>query len=199
MPCHTLTPLLWFVLSVFMCVSVCLFVCVVRRVDTVVLVALAVGAVTDRLTLSRDESKVLEFIENIRNKQERKIAAAKMLQHGWRAYYTQRGKKDAQSLHDPMGVPENSILSEPLFYKAALQYAQMRSESVNGFYHTHTHTHTHTENSSSYLAVTCVDVPHTKSTLRAPLLADIGAGRGRGCSPIGVAVVKMSHVRQVVG
>jgi hypothetical protein len=35
----------------------------------VVLVALAVGAVTDRLTLSRDESKVLEFIENIRNKQ----------------------------------------------------------------------------------------------------------------------------------
>ena len=36
---------------------------------TVVLVALAVGAVTDRLTLSRDESKVLEFIENIRNKQ----------------------------------------------------------------------------------------------------------------------------------
>jgi len=37
--------------------------------ETVVLVALAVGAVTDRLTLSRDESKVLEFIENIRNKQ----------------------------------------------------------------------------------------------------------------------------------
>jgi len=35
----------------------------------VVLVALAVGAVTDRLTLSRDESKVLEFIDNIRNKQ----------------------------------------------------------------------------------------------------------------------------------
>ena len=34
-----------------------------------VLVALAVGAVTDRLTLSRDESKVLEFIDNIRNKQ----------------------------------------------------------------------------------------------------------------------------------
>ena len=62
----------------------------------------------------------------------------------------------------------------------------------------HTHTHTHTENSSSYLAVTCVDVPHTKNALRAPLLADIGAGRGRGCSPIGVAVVKMSHVRQVV-
>lgn len=37
--------------------------------SSVVLVALAVGAVTDRLTLSRDESKVLEFIDNIRNKQ----------------------------------------------------------------------------------------------------------------------------------
>jgi hypothetical protein len=39
----------------------------------VVLVALAVGAVTDRLTLSRDESKVLEFIENIRAKQVRTL------------------------------------------------------------------------------------------------------------------------------
>lgn len=38
-----------------------------------VLVALAVGAVTDRLTLSRDESKVLEFIENIRAKQVRTL------------------------------------------------------------------------------------------------------------------------------
>lgn len=33
------------------------------------LVALAVGSVTERLTLTRDESKVLEFIESIRNTQ----------------------------------------------------------------------------------------------------------------------------------
>ena len=157
---------------VLFCLSVCLCVYVVRRVDTVVLVALAVGAVTDRLTLSRDESKVLEFIENIRNKQERKIAAAKMLQHGWRAYYTQRGKKDAQSLHDPMGVPENSILSEPLFYKAALQYAQMRSESVNGFYHTHTHTHarthTHTHTQMRSESVNGFYFSETNASLSAP-------------------------------
>jgi hypothetical protein len=34
-------------------------------------VALAVGSVTERLTLTRDESKVLEFIESIRNTQVR--------------------------------------------------------------------------------------------------------------------------------
>lgn len=39
--------------------------------STVVLVALAVSAVTDRLTLSRDESKVLDFIDNINSKQAR--------------------------------------------------------------------------------------------------------------------------------
>jgi hypothetical protein len=109
-------------------------VAVIAALLAVVLVALAVGAVTDRLTLSRDESKVLEFIENIRNKQDRKIAAAKMLQHGWRAYHGQLAKKGAKGgrLVDESGVPENSILNEPLFYKAALQYAQMRAESVNG-------------------------------------------------------------------
>merc|ERR1712216_511474 len=103
-------------------------VAVIAALLAVVLVALAVGAVTDRLTLSRDESKVLEFIENIRNKQDRKIAAAKMLQHGQRA---ERGAKGGR-LVDESGLPENSILNEPLFYKAALQYAQMRAESVNG-------------------------------------------------------------------
>ena len=109
-------------------------VAVIAALLAVVLVALAVGAVTDRLTLSRDESKVLEFIENIRNKQDRKIAAAKMLQHGWRAYHGQLAKRGAKGgrLVDESGLPENSILNEPLFYKAALQYAQMRAESVNG-------------------------------------------------------------------
>ena len=66
--------------------------------------------------------------------QERKIAAAKMLQHGWRAYLGQTAKRGHRGgrLVDESGVPENSILNEPLFYKAALQYAQMRAESVNG-------------------------------------------------------------------
>jgi len=111
-------------------------VAVIAALLAVVLVALAVGAVTDRLTLSRDESKVLEFIENIRAKQDRKILAAKMLQHGWRAYHSQRAKMDhphRQKIKDSeSGVPENSILNEPLFYKAALHYAQMRAESVDG-------------------------------------------------------------------
>jgi hypothetical protein len=107
------------------------YIAVIAALLAVVLVALAVGAVTDRLTLSRDESKVLEFIDNIRNKQERKVAAAKMLQNGWRAYHEQKAKKPKFD-SEGGGVPENSILNEPLFYKAALQYAQMRAESVNG-------------------------------------------------------------------
>jgi len=53
----------------FVCMCLPFVVSCVWWCETVVLVALAVGAVTDRLTLSRDESKVLEFIENIRNKQ----------------------------------------------------------------------------------------------------------------------------------
>ena len=70
--------------------------------------------------------------------QDRKILAAKMLQHGWRAYHSQRAKMDhRQKMKDSeSGVPENSILNEPLFYKAALHYAQMRAESVDGaLYH----------------------------------------------------------------
>ena len=63
--------------------------------------------------------------------QERKVAAAKMLQNGWRAYHEQKAKKPKFD-SEGGGVPENSILNEPLFYKAALQYAQMRAESVNG-------------------------------------------------------------------
>ena len=57
-----------------------------------------------------------------------------MLQNGWRAYHGQIAKKGAKGgrLVDESGVPENSILNEPLFYKAALSYAQMRAESVNG-------------------------------------------------------------------
>ena len=57
-----------------------------------------------------------------------------MLQNGWRAYHGQIAKKGSKGgrLVDESGVPENSILNEPLFYKAALSYAQMRAESVNG-------------------------------------------------------------------
>ena len=45
----------------------------------VVLVALAVGSVTERLTLTRDESKVLEFIESIRNTQVRPPAGRRRM------------------------------------------------------------------------------------------------------------------------
>jgi len=69
--------------------------------------------------------------------QDRKVAAAKMLQNGWRAYHEQKAKKPKPYAEEG-GVPENSILNEPLFYKAALQYAQMRAESVNGLPPAHT-------------------------------------------------------------
>ena len=70
-------------------------------------------------------------VTSVVGEQERKVAAAKMLQNGWRAYHEQRAKKPKYD-SEGGGVPENSILNEPLFYKAALQYAQMRAESVNG-------------------------------------------------------------------
>ena len=88
------------------------YVAIFAALLAVVLVALAVGAVTDRLTLTRDESKVLEFMDNIRTKQDRKAAAAKMLQHSWRAYarvHNEQKQKYAR-LPTEHGVPENSIL-----------------------------------------------------------------------------------------
>jgi len=150
---------------------------------------LAVGAVTDRLTLSRDESKVLEFIDNIRCKQERKVAAARMMQNGWRAYVREREVYEKKHGFPPpeQERPQNRILNQPVglsptqspiqspshsttalhvtllwsilqvtilhsfgvgcselspmltvllvaqrYYKAALDYAQMRGETVNG-------------------------------------------------------------------
>jgi len=110
------------------------YVAIFAALLAVVLVALAVGAVTDRLTLTRDESKVLEFIDNIRNKQERKVAAARMLQNGWRAYVKEREMYEKKHGFPPpeQDRPQNRILNQPRYYKAALDYAQMRGESVNG-------------------------------------------------------------------
>jgi hypothetical protein len=77
---------------------------------------LAVGAVTDRLTLSRDESKVLEFIDNIRSKQERKVAAARMMQNGWRAYVREREVYEKKHGFPPpeQERPQNRILNQPV-------------------------------------------------------------------------------------
>jgi hypothetical protein len=110
------------------------YVAIIAALLAVVLVALAVGAVTDRLTLSRDESKVLEFIDNIRSKQERKVAAARMMQNGWRAYVREREVYEKKHGFPPpeQERPQNRILNQPRYYKAALDYAQMRGETVNG-------------------------------------------------------------------
>jgi hypothetical protein len=110
------------------------YVAIIAALLAVVLVALAVGAVTDRLTLSRDESKVLEFIDNIRCKQERKVAAARMMQNGWRAYVREREVYEKKHGFPPpeQERPQNRILNQPRYYKAALDYAQMRGETVNG-------------------------------------------------------------------
>ena len=45
--------------------------------------------------------------------------------------------KKSSSAANESGVPDNNILNDALFYKSALQYAQMRAESVNGLGHCH--------------------------------------------------------------
>lgn len=111
------------------------YVAIFAALLAVVLVALAVGAVTDRLTLSRDESKVLEFLDNIRSKQERKAVAGRLLQNGWRAYQTVNTNlklPENRKMPDENAAPRNNILRDPKFYQSALQYAQLRRESVSG-------------------------------------------------------------------
>lgn len=104
------------------------YVAIIAALLAVVLVALAVGSVTERLTLTRDESKVLEFIESIRNTQDRKTAAARMLQQGLKSYL-KTSKQGGRSAEAGANV---AFLSAPNFYKAALEYARIRREGVNG-------------------------------------------------------------------
>jgi hypothetical protein len=103
------------------------YVAIIAALLAVVLVALAVGSVTERLTLTRDESKVLEFIESIRNTQDRKTTAARMLQQGLKAYL-----KSANKTAPREAGFNGTFLSAPSFYKAALEYAKIRREGVNG-------------------------------------------------------------------
>jgi len=108
------------------------YVAIVAALLAVVLVALAVGSVTERLALTRDESKVLEFIESIRTTQERKMAAARMLQRGVKSYLKSRNGNSRHShLLSESGF-NSTFLSDPSFYKAALEYARMRREGQNG-------------------------------------------------------------------
>merc|ERR1712072_985555 len=61
-------------------------VAVLASLLAIVLVALVVNAVTERLSLSRDENKVLDFINDIDQRTEKKESAATVLQRGWIAY-----------------------------------------------------------------------------------------------------------------
>jgi len=105
------------------------YVAIIAALLAVVLVALAVGSVTERLTLTRDESKVLEFIESIRNTQDRKTAAARMLQQGLKSYIKASSKTAPRNAEAGF---TGTFLSAPPFYKAALEYARIRREGVNG-------------------------------------------------------------------
>jgi len=105
------------------------YVAIIAALLAVVLVALAVGSVTERLTLTRDESKVLEFIESIRNTQDRKTAAARMLQQGLKSYIKNSGKGGPRNAEAGFS---GTFLSAPPFYKAAMEYARIRREGVNG-------------------------------------------------------------------
>mmetsp|Transcript_48189 Transcript_48189/g.73365 ORF Transcript_48189/g.73365 Transcript_48189/m.73365 type:complete len:441 (-) Transcript_48189:40-1362(-) len=101
-------------------------VAVIASFYAVVLLALAVNAVTQRLSLTRDQMKTLEFLQDIEAKQERKHLAAKVIQRGFEAY--KRLKKDQMAAPDPLKPGKKRISAYPKFCAVAHQFHEKRSE-----------------------------------------------------------------------
>jgi len=89
----------------------------------VVFMGLIVSAVTERLSLRRDEEKVLEFVADLRSRRDRKAAAATLIQTAFRA------ADDAKRVP---GVPGRRIVTHPGFSAAVLEYSSLRSAGADG-------------------------------------------------------------------
>jgi hypothetical protein len=98
-------------------------VAVVASLLAIVIVALVVNTVTEKLSLSRDESKVLDFVEDIESRQLRKHTGAQVIQRGWRAYKSIRAQGLVAS-----GSHRRVSLNTP-FSEACLVYSKIRSRA----------------------------------------------------------------------
>jgi len=102
-------------------------VAVIASLLAIVLVALTVNAVTERLSLTRDESKVLEFIEDVDARRDRRAAGAHVVAHGWRAYKQLRQSSGSRPPSGDDSRLQKRICFSPYFSQACLKYNKLRS------------------------------------------------------------------------
>ena len=103
--------------------------------SAVVLVALSVNAVTERLQLKRNEGKVLDFIFDLKESAKLRLSMSEVIQSAWRAYLTLKGKRDpTQPPSDPSRLPK-SISLVPEFSHTMLDFHNLfcKKEPGNSF------------------------------------------------------------------
>lgn len=100
--------------------------------SAVVLVALSVNAVTERLQLKRNEGKVLDFIFDLKESAKLRVSMAEVIQNAWRAYVSMKDQKN-KSMHssDPAHLPK-SIALVPEFSHSLLEFHQLHSKKEPG-------------------------------------------------------------------
>lgn len=104
-------------------------VAIIAAFFSICLIALSVNAVTHRLHLSRDEEKTIELLKGIKDKQERKHLAAKLIQRGLQAY--KKLRKDTLSGPDSLKPGKKRITSNPQFAEAAHSFKEARMQGMS--------------------------------------------------------------------
>jgi hypothetical protein len=100
--------------------------------SAVVLVALSVNAVTERLQLKRNEGKVLDFIFDLKDSANLRLSMSQVIQNAWRAYLHLKGQKNtSQHIADSSYLPK-SIALVPEFSHSLLEFHQLHSKKEPG-------------------------------------------------------------------
>ena len=107
-------------------------VSIMAAFSAVVLVALSVNAVTERLQLKRNEGKVLDFIFDLKESAKLRLSMSEVIQSAWRSYLSLKGKRDpTQPPSDPSRLPK-SISLVPEFSHTLLEFHHLFSKKEPG-------------------------------------------------------------------
>lgn len=100
--------------------------------SAVVLVALSVNAVTERLQLKRNEGKVLDFIFDLKDSAQLRVSMGDVIRNAWHAYVDLKGKNaTSKKLSDASYLPK-SIALVPEFSHSMLEFHQLHSKKEPG-------------------------------------------------------------------
>jgi hypothetical protein len=100
--------------------------------SAVVLVALSVNAVTERLQLKRNEGKVLDFIFDLKDSAKLRLSMSEVIQNAWRAYVQLKGQSKTSKHHPDTSHLPKSIALVPEFSHSLLEFHQLQSKKEPG-------------------------------------------------------------------